>query len=376
MRGKLTAGAGVILCAVLWSAAPSSASTVWRVQAVPAPSNSTGELLGASCPTAGVCMAVGFSSVKGTGAQSTLAELWSGGHWAIEPTPSPGGSGPNQLTAVSCLSATDCTAFGLYSSPTAYENTLVEHWDGSSWTVQPSPNPAGVTVAELDAGSCAAPTSCTATGLYDKGGQEVPLAEHWNGSTWTIQAVPLPAGATAADLSGGVSCPSATDCTAVGAAKIPGLPANTQPLAERWNGTRWTVQATVTPAGAYNPALRGVSCTSDKHCTAVGGFLNSSDNVEESLVERSDGTTWTSQADAAPANTLLDGVSCTSVTSCTAVGGDSAEHWNGATWTLQPTPIPHNTTKGVSLLGLSCRSATTCTAVGYYGSGHLLAMHE
>jgi len=41
------------------------------------------------------------------------------------------------------------------------------------------------------------------------------LAEHWNGSTWAIQATPNPAGAAVSMLSG-ISCVSSTTCTAVG----------------------------------------------------------------------------------------------------------------------------------------------------------------
>jgi hypothetical protein len=107
----------------------------------------------------------------------------------------------------------------------------------------------------------------------------------------------------------------------------------------------------------------------------VGGFLNG--NVEESLVERWDGTSWTIQADAAPAGTAMDSVSCTSSTSCTAVGGGEAEHWDGTSWTLETMPVPHHATRGIAVPGVSCRSAITCTAVGYYGrQAHPLAEHE
>src|SRR6516165_4348081 len=265
------------------------------------------------------------------------------------------------------------------STSTATNSTLAEHWDGTSWTVEPSPDPAGTTVTDLVGVSCASPASCTATGLYDKktGGSahEVPLAEHWNGSSWTVQTAPLPADAIAADLDGGVSCPSATECTAVGGWTGPSQTGG--PLVESWNGVKWQVQATpALPAGAYNPFFAGVSCTSARNCTAVGGYLNG--NVEESLVERWDGTSWTIQADAAPAGTAMDSVSCTSSASCTAVGGGEAEHWDGTSWTLQPPmPIPHHATRGVAVPGVSCRSAVTCTAVGLYGrQAHPLAEHE
>ena len=379
MRSKLMAAGGAVLCAALWSAAPASASTTWRVQAVPSPTNSAAQLQGVSCPTTGICIAVGYSADKTTFAEQTLAERWTGGQWSIQPAPSPGVGGVDQFTGVSCPSATDCTAVGIDSTSTATNSTLAEHWDGTSWTVEPSPDPAGTTVTDFVGVSCASPASCTATGLYDKttGGSahEVPLAEHWNGSGWTVQAAPLPAGAIAADLDGGVSCPSVTECTAVGSWTGPSQTGG--PLVESWNGIKWQVQPTpALPAGAYNPFFAGVSCTSAMHCTAVGGYLNG--NVEESLVERWDGTSWTIQADAAPAGTAMDSVSCTSSASCTAVGGGEAEHWDGTSWTLQPPmPIPHHATRGVAVPGVSCRSAVTCTAVGLYGrQAHPLAEHE
>jgi hypothetical protein len=121
-----------------------------------------------------------------------------------------------------------------------------------------------------------------------------------------------------------------------------------------------------------------VSCTSPARCTAVGGYLNGS--TEEPFAERWDGTAWAIQTGAAPPGTTLQAVSCTSGTSCTAVGESAsagvAEHWDGTSWTLQPMPVPHHTTRGVTVFGVSCRSAVTCTAVGYYGRGHLLAEHE
>jgi polyisoprenoid-binding protein YceI len=233
--------------------------------------------------------------------ESTLAERWSGGQWAIQPTPSPGTGGIGQLTGISCLSATDCTAVGIISTQTASNSTLAEHWDGTSWTVVPSPDPAGTTVTDFTGVSCASATSCTAVGVYDTSGNrphELPLAEQWDGTSWTVTRLPLPAGITAGDLDGGVSCPSATYCIAVGIIATPNQPSNTQPLAERWNGTKWTVQATPTPASAYNPFLSGVSCSAPAHCTAVGGYL-ANGSTDSSLVERRDSTAWTIQADAA-----------------------------------------------------------------------------
>ena len=375
MTRKLMAAAGAVAC-VLWIAAPASASTAWRVQQVPAPANSAAQLQAVSCPMPGICFAVGYYVVAGMLTESTLAERWSGGQWAIQSTPSPGTGRIDQLTGISCLSAIDCTAVGIISTQTTTNGTLVEHWDGTSWTVVPSPDPVDTTVADFTGVSCASATSCTAVGLYDISGSrphELPLAEHWDGTKWTVTHVPLPTGIIAGSFDGGVSCTSATHCIAVGDIATPNQPSNTQPLAERWNGTGWTVQPTPTPASAYNPFLDAVSCSAPAHCTAVGGYL-ANGSTGSSLVERRDNTAWTIQADAASGG--LTGVSCTSSTSCTAVGG-AAEHWDGTSWTSQPLPDPHHTTRGFAVLGVSCVSAVTCTAVGFYGrTAHPVAWHE
>src|SRR5262249_24082107 len=98
------AAAGALVCVAVWRAAPASASTGCRVRAVPAPATGGGNLMGVYCPAARICTAVGSFVDKATGVEQTLAERWSDGHWAIQPTPSPGGPDVEQLTAVSCLS--------------------------------------------------------------------------------------------------------------------------------------------------------------------------------------------------------------------------------------------------------------------------------
>src|SRR5262249_44337171 len=93
-----------------------------------------------------------------------------------------------------------------------------------------------------------------------------PLAERWDGTSWSLQQAPAPAGSQGAFLAG-VSCPSATSCTAVG-----GYQANSVPrtLAEAWDGSSWSVQPTANPAGADESALSAVICRSAGACSAVG----------------------------------------------------------------------------------------------------------
>jgi hypothetical protein len=100
------------------------------------------------------------------------------------------------------------------------------------------------------------------------------LAERWNGTNWSIQETPNPTTNSKLD---GVSCTSAKACTAVGEDSGRGL-------AESWNGTTWSVQSTPDPDEKFD-FLFGVSCTSSSACTAVGGYENTS-SEELTLAER------------------------------------------------------------------------------------------
>ena len=67
-------------------------------------------------------------------AKTTLTEHWDGSSWTLVPSPSPGTS--DSLLSVSAVSATDVWAVGEDQSTSGF-GPLVEHWDGAAWTVQP-----------------------------------------------------------------------------------------------------------------------------------------------------------------------------------------------------------------------------------------------
>jgi hypothetical protein len=373
---RIVVSAAVVSCVVLSVAAPASASTpAWRVQFTPKPPDTSTFLLGVSCPARGDCTAVGFA-VSG-GNPSTLAEHWDGTRWTIQTTPNPVEPPPRQasLGGVSCASSASCTAVGDFYTTSGYQ-PLGEQWDGTSWTIQTVPIPAGAQGGDLGSVSCASPANCTAVGYYVMtGGENLPLAEHWNGTSWAVQAVPVSSGG--GELLG-VSCPTDLDCIAVGESS-----GQTGVLAERWTGSRWIAQRMPRPAGT-NMELASVSCKGLEHCIAVGDETTRSGSgttTTGAIVERSIGATWTIQADATPAGTALSGVSCASAMSCTAVGEDGldagpppiptysvAEHWNGTSWALQTVPEPART-YGAALSGVWCLGTLDCTAVGDFGTG-------
>src|SRR5207248_5648716 len=126
-----------------------------------------------------------------------------------------------------------------------------------------------------DGVSCTSSTTCTAVGSYVNGSfATVSLADRWNGTNWVQQATPNPSGTSNVVLRG-VSCASATSCMAVGSFFNAGT-SHWELLAEQWNGTSWTIKTTPAPAGATFATLNGVSCASATACTAVGGYSTTS----------------------------------------------------------------------------------------------------
>jgi hypothetical protein len=251
----------------------------------------------------------------------TLVETSSGSNWSVVPSPDPPGSLFSVLTGVSCTGPTACTAVG-YSILGTATQTLVEAWDGSTWSVVQSPDPAGSPDSELNGVSCTTPSACTAVGYAVIGTSHDTLVESWDGGSWTIVPSPGAPGSTIDDLLG-VSCTGATSCAAVGYSTS-GSSIGT--LVELWNGSSWSVSPSPDVTNALDDYLYGVSCTGPIACTAVGYTVNG--GTTRTLIEAWDGSTWSIVPSPTPSNSLanvLSAVSCTGPVGCTAVGsGDGS----------------------------------------------------
>jgi hypothetical protein len=235
--------------------------SAWRQASLPVPAGATGGLGAVACSGITACTAVG-SSGKGSGAPGLLAERWNGSAWKIQSIPAPSAR-DGVLAAVACPAARACRAVGSDS-----KGLFSEVWNGSSWVIRPVPVPSGGADADLEAVSCTAADRCEAVGTYSKGGTSRLLAERWNGSRWLAQAPSAVAGAASTKLFA-VSCVSATDCEAAGQTGTVALP-DSAGLLEKWNGTTWSVQKEVPPAGGKTASLSGISCTTGPVCEAVG----------------------------------------------------------------------------------------------------------
>jgi hypothetical protein len=344
-----------------------AADPAWQVQVTPNPAKSTAdELLDVSCVTTADCTAVGGFNTSAI-SESPLIEHWNGSEWTIAVDGSVGGIA--LLTGVSCSSATFCVAVGYGAAATAHvESALIEVWNGGTWTLVAGPTVSRTVGVELNSISCASSRACTAVGAYI-GKHEHTLAFFWNGSVWRRSDVPQPELGRSAYL-GSVSCSSAASCTAVGVQKISASGA--EPLIEVRRGGSWAIVDT--PA-VLTGDLRSVSCTSPTTCTAAGTVVKSGSEDDSTIPFIAVETNGAWQEAPVPApntsfSSYFSGISCTTATMCTAVGGKSftndtvvplIEVEQGSSWRIVASPAPDRESL---LAGVACVTATACTAVG------------
>jgi hypothetical protein len=362
MKSGWTARAGALLAAaiaaVLLAGTALAASPTWTLREPPAPAGTTDPALQAvSCASASACVAVGNDT------QSGFTEVWDGTTWT---TPAFPGQSESGLDAVSCPAASDCTAVGSVADA-AQPGTifpLALHWDGTSWTAQTVPQPAGDQNGILTGISCPSTTHCMAVTNGD-------YVEVWNGSVWKARPV------SAAQSS--VSCVSAKFCITVG---------GDDGSAELWNGSAWTTMTIPVPSGQSYGGFSAVSCGSVSSCTAIGFYESA--GVQYPLADHWDGTSWAQQSLPAATHFIaLYGVSCARPgRACTLVGRVErtrrdvllVEHWNGTQWTRDRSVVlPPNSSNALN--AVSCHTAVTCVAVGVFTPNHtdtgsLLAEHE
>src|SRR6266568_4599410 len=159
----------------------------WRL--VPGPTiGDSMQLHGVASDESGGLWAVGNSAV-GFNPIHTLIERREGSSWTIVPSPSPGAGG-NFLFGVSATSADDAWAVGEQALGGLFVISLAEHWDGSAWSVVSGPVVGSQ--QELDGVAAISPDDAWAVGWYqDPSDSELyPLIEHWDGTAW----LPVPDG--------------------------------------------------------------------------------------------------------------------------------------------------------------------------------------
>jgi subtilisin family serine protease/sugar lactone lactonase YvrE len=338
----------------------------WATQTTPNPTAYDYSYLeDTSCLSATFCVAVGNDSYRG----DAFIQTWDGTEWKTFYTRA-GAS----MNGISC-SGSVCLITG--QSPDFKGLTWKMTKGAKFWSIEQltTPTPEGVSEIYLKDVSCSAETACTAVGHYTSPTYPyvfMPLAMRWNGTSWTIQTTPNPSGGEGTDgRFFAVSCPTSTSCTAVGTRSSSGL----QTFSERWNGTSWSIVSVPKPAGSTEGELEDVSCATASACMGVGWYMEGA-NPRKGLSVSWNGSAWSVVATAVPSGAengvTLNGVSCTAANACTAVGRTGgvallkaestiAEVWNGSSWAVQTTVNPLAYSR---LSAVSCTATNACTAVG------------
>jgi hypothetical protein len=283
-----------------------------------------------------------------------------------------------ELLGVSCATTKSCLAVG---EDLNTNTPLARTWNGAAWKAVAVTLPPKTSTGALAHVTCTSATHCVAVGFFDRGGTQLALADTWNGKSWS--PVQLPGAGGPATGAEGVSCASAKSCVAVGAFTIANS-GNGRPLADIWNGSRWTETRPAVPRGTIASELGGVSCLSATLCFASGQFFTNSSGG--ALLYRWNGRAWTRMAAAIPkgsSDSFLFGMSCFSATMCFAVGAASGakglvsvvDRWNGTKWALTAVPWPRGTTNPLPI-GVSCVAANRCVLVGVVDSNLMLASNS
>jgi hypothetical protein len=218
---------------------------------------------------------------------------WDGVEWKVVPTQNPGFI--NYLQDIAVVSANDIWAVGSLDEGGASRiHTLIEHWDGTSWTRIPSPNvlmPSGSAYpSRLNNLEVISANDIWAVGEYIIGNQFLTLIEHWDGTSWNI--IPSPNGPAGDGRLWGVTAVSANDVWAVGEYASPaGSNTYGKSLILHWDGTSWSVVPSPQPSAWGASPLYNAVALSANDVWAVGSWANASQGMS-TFVLHWDGFSW------------------------------------------------------------------------------------
>lgn len=266
--------------------------TAWTITPTPNPSQpNTDQLKKVVAISTNDVWAVG-----GQGQSSTLH--WGGTAWTQIPLPPITNRGvtgvTNFLEDIAAVASNDIWMVGAMDALDGATWTLTMHWDGTQWSQIPSPNvptPSGSFYSQwLDAVVAISSNDVWAVGYYRVGNTEHPLVEHWNGSQWSI--VPAPDGPTGDGWLHGIAAAAPNDIWAVGEYDKVDFNTFAKGLALHWNGATWTVSVPPNPSSYGVNPLKSVIARGRNDFYAVGEWETKSQGLD-TYVMHWDGTAWT-----------------------------------------------------------------------------------
>jgi hypothetical protein len=213
-------------------------------------------------------------------AHAGLVAQWNGSTWTRVTVPPPSSDGlASSLDAISASGPDDVWIVGTFedeiSSTDFPDETYSLHWNGSAWSVVPMPLEPGTNPDfeyVLNSVQVNSPTDVWAVGEAENvaTGSSATLTEHWNGTAWSV--VPSPSPGAGAALTGVTTSNAANDVWAVGN-YTPSGTTETQTLTLNWNGTAWSTVAS--PDNGSPSVLQSVSTNPGGPIVWAVGFSGS-----------------------------------------------------------------------------------------------------
>jgi hypothetical protein len=311
-------------------------STVPSFNIVPSPTITRSSLSAIATIADNDIWAVGNTQPFNTGDDVALAEHFNGTSWTSVAIANPGGFG-GVLSGVAAIASNNVWAVGSSgfdnSSGEPVATTLIEHYNGTAWSIVSSPTPSV-------GGALTAVTAISANNIWAVGhvgfGRGGNLIEHYNGTAWSIVASPQ---GTDTFLTG-VSGTSANDVWAVGSiGRFDAI------NILHFNGTSWSTVSGL----PEDSVMEAVVAIAPNNVWAVGADI-----------EHFNGTTWSIVP--SPGDFGLTGIAAASANSIYAVGG-GIEHWDGTSWNNVTVAEPASA-EDVLFDGVTILSNGTAVAVG------------
>lgn len=303
----------------------------------------------------------------------TLIQHFDGNLWSIVPSPNRPNDVISELHSVSAASANDVWAVGSSQDGGTQARTLIEHWDGTQWSIVPSPNP-DTQLNELHGVVALSANDAWAVGYRGGTHSETPLETlilRWDGTSW--RQVPSPNVPAGANQLSGITAISPNDIWAVGSA-------GGAPLAMHWNGNAWSVIPIKGSSSSSSERLTAVSGTASNDVWAVGQGKGVFTNQTFVKIRHWDGSRWTERvcraasASNPPAayegggpDAYFTGVAAAASNDVWAVGANGSGpmilHWDGTAWTTvtHPRAFPNSAV----LLGVTTSRGGTAWGVGF-----------
>jgi hypothetical protein len=344
----------------------------WQVVPSPSIGNLDNNLAAVSAASASDAWAVGdYYNSNNPFVLENLGEHWNGSSWTAYPLPDVGPN-ENTLLGVSELPEGKTWAVGYFIDAEYAQHTLIEHWDGSSWQVIPSPNPGSNGNILYGVADVADNDVWAVGGQQDANGIWHPLAEHWNGSIWSVASTPDPNGG--GNLLYAVKAVSGGSVYAAGQS---GTAFPSQALVEHWNGNSWkTVSTPADPSESLDPfgitaTTAGLTVVGDRETDVTPYTTLVASGPESSLGLLATPSNGNEENDLFATTTAADGTTWAAgwyIEPGTGAHRTLTEQGVNGQWSLVPSPNPGTGENG--LAGIASIPGRGLWAVGIAEGNH------